>query len=297
MPNKNKRYSIYIWLIAAIDLLLLVGITWHGNFALLNPKGVVAAGEKRVTISAVLLMLIVVVPVLSAAFFIAHKYRADGSAEYRPNWDEDAKLQFFWWAFPGVIVICLGILTWKASHAFDPFRHLDSNVTPITIEVISLNWKWLFIYPKQNIATVNFIEFPAQTPVNFVLTSDAPMNSFWIPQLGGQMYAMAGMTTQLHLIADQSGEFGGSAAEINGKGFAGMRFAVKAVSDSEFDNWLKSVHAGQLSLDMNTYEQLAAPSTNNLPAFYGQVEPDLFNAIVQKYMSPDSRMAGMQANP
>jgi cytochrome o ubiquinol oxidase subunit 2 len=149
---------------------------------------------------------------------------------------------------------------------------------------VALQWKWLFIYPEQNIATVNFVEFPNSTPVNFQLTADAPMNSFWIPELGGQMYAMPGMSTQLHLMADRPGEFNGSAAEISGKGFSGMKFIAKATSQKDFDTWVKSVKQSSNMIDLSKYNKLAEPSENNPVITYASVEKDLYNSIIMKFM-------------
>ena len=293
MPrNKKQKFIFYLVLIFDIfAVAMLVKFFWPANltFALFQPAGFIAAQEKKVIITAVVLMLIVVVPVLTAAVIIARKYRVDNPthADYKPEWVGSAKLQFLWWAFPGSIIICLGILTWISSHALDPFKPLNSNVQPLTIEVVALQWKWLFIYPQQNIATVNFIEIPKDTPINFVLTADAPMNSFWIPQLSGQMYAMAGMSTQLHIIANQEGQYNGSAAEINGAGFSGMNFKVNAVSEIDFQNWAKAVQARKNNLDLQSYNNLAEPSRYNPEADYALIDQNLYNEIMQKYMAPN----------
>lgn len=299
--NKQKDHAAFFVAII-LDLLFLVLIVkffsgMHLNFALLEPKGTVAAQEKQVIITALLLMLIVVAPVLIAAVWVVRKYRVDNPAfeknDYQPEWTGNKKLQFLWWAFPGVIVIALGVLTWRGSHALDPYKPLASNAKPVTIEVVALQWKWLFIYPEQNLAAVNYVEFPANTPVNFVLTADAPMNSFWIPQLGSQIYAMAGMTTQLHLMASQAGEYRGEAAEINGAGFAGMTFTAKAVSNADFELWASGLRASSQALTLDEYNRLAAPSTDNPQAGYAAVDQNLYNDIIDKYMSPaGSSMSG-----
>jgi len=237
------------------------------------------------------LMLIAVVPVLTAAIVIARRYRADREdpVDYQPEWHGDKRLEILWWAFPGIIIILLGALTWRASHDLDPYKPIASKNPPITIEVVALNWKWLFIYPDQDIATVNYVEFPKDTPVNFVLTADAPMNSFWIPQLGTQIYAMAGMTTQLHLMASQEGDYSGQEMEINGTGYADMKFMAKAVSQAEFGDWLQRVHgSNQTGLSAAEYAKLVQPSIANPQAEYPSVDPTLFNGIIEKYMGPPS---------
>ncbi len=256
------------------------------NFTLFNPKGPIAAQQKSLIITAVLLMLIVVIPVFIMTFYISWKYRAHKKSKYTPNWDFSPKLEFIWWAFPAVIIILIAAMTWKSSHALDPYKPLESNVKPITIQVVALEWKWLFIYPEQNIATINFIEFPEKTPIHFELTADAPMNSFWIPQLGGQMYAMAGMTTQLNLEANEPGEFAGSAAEINGHGFSDMNFLAKAAPAADFETWIASIKQSAPSLSNKTYEDLALPSSNNSKTFYSSVENNLFDRVIMKYMAP-----------
>ena len=174
------------------------------HYSVLDPKGQIAADEKSLIITATLLMLIVVIPVIVLTLWFAWKYRASNtSATYLPNWSYSHRIEAVCWAVPCAIIVVLGVLTWKTTHQLDPFRPIDSKVKPITIEVVSLDWKWLFIYPEQHIATVNEIQFPAGTPVNFRITSDTVMNVFFIPQLGSQIYAMAGMQTQVNLIANE----------------------------------------------------------------------------------------------
>jgi len=258
-----------------------------GNVALLDPKGIVALKERNLIITAILLMLIVVVPVFVLAGVFAWRYRASNkSARFASDSGRHLKIKFLIWTIPTIIVVVLGTITWKTAHELDPFRALESNAKPITIQVVALRWKWLFIYPEQNIATVNFVEFPQNTPVHFELTADAPMNSFWIPQLGGQMYAMAGMTTQLNLMASEAGEFAGSAAEINGKGFAGMRFVAKSTTAQDFDSWVRSVKQTRNTLALADFDKLAEPSQNNPRTFYSSFDQNLFHSVMAKYMPP-----------
>lgn len=261
-----------------------------GIFALLEPKGVIAAEEKSLIIRAVSLMLIVVIPVFFMLFFFAWKYRAGGgSKKYSPHMD-NGFVALAIWAIPGTIIFILAGLIWQSTHRLDPYRPIDSEKEPVTVQVVALRWKWLFIYPKQGIASVNFLEFPENTPLNLELTADdAPMNSFWLPQLGGQMYAMTGMSTKLHLMANEEGVYQGSAAEISGQGFAGMRFAAKAVSEADFNSWTESVKASQKPLDASEYEKLIRPSENNQAEVYSSVEPDLYDSVIMKYMSPSQK--------
>ncbi len=257
--------------------------------ALLHPQGVVATQQFNLIIFATLLSLLVVIPVFILTIYIAWNYRASNTkATYMPAWDHNPRLEFIWWAIPSVIIILLAAITWKSSHDLDPFKPLASTTKPITIQVVALPWKWLFIYPEQQIATVNYVNFPEQTPVNFQITADAPMNSFWIPQLGGQIYAMAGMSTELHLMADGIGSYRGSSANLSGQGFSGMNFRAQAISNADFDSWVTSVKQSSLPLNYENYHQLAKPSENNVLARYGIVEPGLYHRIIMSYMAQEN---------
>jgi cytochrome o ubiquinol oxidase subunit 2 len=182
----------------------------------------------------------------------------------------------------------LSFITWQSTQALTPSKPLASANPTMTIQVVAEDWKWLFIYPAQHIATVNYVAFPKQTPVDFEITADAPMNSFWIPQLGGQIYAMAGMTTNLNLMASVNGNFRGSSANISGVGFAGMNFIAHASNATDFNNWVSSIQNGHQTLTTNSYDKLAAPSENNPVTAYSYVQPELFNFIIMKYMAPSS---------
>jgi len=278
---------------------LLVRYAATHNVAVLNPQGIIAHKEFSLLVTATLLMLIVVIPVFILTFVIAWKYRAGNTkAKYMPNWDHHHGLEFTWWAIPCALIFALSILNWNSSHDLDPYKALVSNKQPIQVEVVALDWKWLFIYPQQNIASVNFLQFPVDTPVNYTITSDAPMNSFWIPSLGGQVYAMSGMTTQLHLMANKIGDFEGSSANISGTGFAGMRFVARASSQADFDSWVAMVKGQDTPLNTTDYKNLAKPSENNPASYYSSVQSNLFDDILLKYMAPGSTvhngsMAGM----
>jgi cytochrome o ubiquinol oxidase subunit 2 len=176
----------------------------------------------------------------------------------------------------------------QSSNALDPYKPLRSNVPAITIDVVALDWKWLFIYPEQGIASVNLVEFPENTPIHFYLTADAPMNSFWVPQLAGQIMVMPGMTTQLNLAATQLGDFNGFSGNISGEGFAGMAFTARAVSLEDFDQWVSSVQASSTTLSQGMYSTLLLPSEYNAVAYYAPVDPNLFYSIQTKYMESSS---------
>jgi cytochrome o ubiquinol oxidase subunit II len=263
------------------------------NMTLLDPKGQVGLDERNLIITATLLMLLVVVPVIVMTFLFAWKYRASNQdAVYTPKWSHSTKIEIAVWTIPVLIIIALGYVTYKSTHALDPYKPLESDVKPVTIEVVALDWKWLFIYPEQGIATVNKIVFPAHTPINFKITSDAVMNSFFIPALGGQIYAMAGMQTKLHLIANQNAEMDGISANYSGAGFTGMKFKAIATSQEDFDAWVSEVKKAPKQLEQAEYAALSKQSQNNPVELYSSVTPNLFQIIVDKYegMNPGKPM-------
>src|ERR1700712_2425190 len=244
------------------------------NMSVLDPKGQVGADEKTLIITATLLMLVVVIPVIFLTVFFAWKYRATNTkAAYMPNWSYSHRIEAVVWAVPCAIILVLGTITWKTTHTLDPYRPLVSTVKPITIQVVSLDWKWLFIYPDQHIATINEIAFPANTPVNFKITSDTVMNVFFIPQLGSQIYAMAGMQTQVNLIANEQGVFDGLSTNFSGAGFPDMQFKAHATTPAEFDAWVAKVKASPNKLGLDNYNALAKPSEKDPVKYFSGVEP------------------------
>ncbi|HSW96374.1 MAG TPA: COX aromatic rich motif-containing protein [Candidatus Saccharimonadales bacterium] len=288
--------KLIILLLIAFDIVLFLWILLHGHaLSVLDPKGLIALKERNLILIAVSLGFLIIVPVLIILFSIAWKYREGNTkTKYAPDavntrWD-----QSILWVIPIIVMCILAVITWKTTHELDPYKPIVANAKPLTIQVIALRWKWLFIYPDQHIATVNYIRFPIHTPVNIELTADdAPMNSFWIPGLVGQMYAMTGMKTQLHFLSDTPGKFTGSAAEISGQGFAGMRFVAEATSEIEFNTWVQSVQQSSKPLDTKTYSQLLIPSENSLISMYAPVEKDLYNTIIMKYMEPAEKKKSM----
>ena len=276
----KKRYPRLFGLLPLFGMLLLGGC----NMTLLDPVGQIGVDEKNLIITATLLMLLVVVPVILMTLVFAWTYRASNkNATYAPKWSHSTKIEVVIWTVPILIIIALGVITYKSTHALDPYRPIESDVKPVTIEVVAMDWKWLFIYPEQGIATVNKIVFPANTPVNFRITSDTVMNSFFIPGLGGQIYAMAGMQTKLHLIANKNAELDGISANYSGAGFTGMKFKAIATSQADFDAWVSEVKASPKQLDTAEYEALTKPSQNNPVELYSSVKPNLFQTIIDKY--------------
>ena len=276
----KKRYPRLFGILPFLGMLLLSGCNW----TLLDPKGQVGIEQKNLILIATGLMLLVVVPVIIMTLAFAWKYRASNkAATYTPDWSHSTKIEAAVWIIPILIIIALGYVTYKSTHKLDPYRPLDSDVKPVQIDVVALDWKWLFIYPEQGIATVNKIVFPANTPVNFRVTSDAVMNSFFIPALGGQIYAMAGMQTRLHLIANEKAEMEGISANYSGAGFTGMKFKAISTSQEGFNAWVAEVKAAPKQLDQAEYDALTKPSQNNPVALYSAYEPNLFQKIVDKY--------------
>lgn len=282
------KYKLAFLLLVFIAIVVLIVVFLSGqNIAVLNPKGIVALRERNLILTAIILGLSVVIPIIILTFFIAWRYRdSNPSAKYTPDRQHSKLSELTWWAIPAVVIFILAIITLKNTHALDPYKPLDTTTKPLTIQVVALQWKWLFIYPEEDIASVNFVQFPANTPINFELTADAPMNSFWIPQLGGQMYAMAGMRTKLQLMSDTTGVFAGSAAEISGRGFAGMKFSAKATSRADFESWVNEVKESKEMLDLGEYNKLAKPSENNKVVYYTLNEEKLYDSIVMKFMEP-----------
>jgi len=286
----NKRPNLTLFILVFGLLALFVGLFAHSHtLAILDPKGIVALKERNLIYIATALMLIVVIPVFVMTFYIAWRYRAENTeATYMPEWDNNVFAEIVWWGLPCAIILILSVITWNSSHQLDPFRKLDSSVKPMTVQVVALQWRWLFIYPEQHIASVNLLQFPAGTPINFQITSDAPMNSFWIPQLGGQIYAMAGMNTQLSLMADTPGTYTGTSANLSGAGFANMNFTVKSLSQADFDRWVAQVQSLPSPLTSDTYAKLAQPSLDRTVITYGSSDQNLYNDIMMKFMEPQA---------
>jgi len=270
-----------------IGLLLLFGVVFLGgcsNILLFHPKGPIGDAERFVIIVAIALMLIVVIPVAVMDFLFPRKYRSTNpKATYMPKWSRSAKIEWVVWLVPAVIVTVLGTLVWHFTLHLDPYKPIDTGAKPVNIEVVSMDWKWLFIYPDRNIATVNQLVFPAGVPLSFRITSDSVMTSFFIPQLGSQIYAMAGMQTRLHLLADEPGTYLGQNQHFSGRGFAGMHFKAIAVSPKEYEAWVQKVKQSPDKLDPARYQELEKPSANYSVTLFSSVTTGLFDRTIRKY--------------
>lgn len=276
-----------------LALFFLVGIgaiVWFlkgTNIPVLDPAGIIGQKERNLIYVSLALALIVVVPVFSLLIIFAVRYReGNDKAKYSPNLDRNKLAETVWWLIPSAIILVLAIIAWNSSHTLDPYKPISSTEQPVNIQVVALDWKWLFIYPDQKVASVNTFTVPVNRPVKFDVTADAPMNSFWVPQLGGQIYAMPGMSTQLNLMATRYGVFNGSSANISGVGFSGMTFTAKATSESDYNKWLNKLSNSPNQLNIASYDKLSQPSQNNSVAFYSNAQQGLYNAIIDKYMMP-----------
>ncbi len=285
--SKKKKRSPYkfvsLLLSAGLVALILGLLVRRSTFPVLNAAGPIAAGQQELLIKASVLMLIVVIPVLTLTFYFAFRYReSNKKATYRPNWDHSLFAEATWWTVPTLLIIALSVMTWRGTFALDPYKPLISENKTLRVQVVALDWRWLFIYPDQNVALINELRLPVDTPVRFDITADAPMNSFWVPQLGGQVYAMPGMGTRLHLKADRTGSYYGSSANISGKGFSGMNFRAEVTDEAEFDAWAKSA-ALEKPLTHELYAQLAKPSTDKTITSFGSPDHGLYTDIIGKF--------------
>jgi cytochrome o ubiquinol oxidase subunit II len=259
----------------------------HGAAGVLDPQGPVASAERLILLNATAIMLVVVVPVIIMTLAFAWWYRASNKrALYAPEWAYSGHLELVVWSIPTMVVILLAGVMWTSSHLLDPARRLPSDADPIRIEVVSLDWKWLFIYRDLQIASINELVVPSETPIEFMLTSATVMNSFFVPQLGSQIYTMPGMTTFLTLMADRPGDYAGLSAQFSGDGFSDMRFVVHAVPAADFQSWLERTRGAGTALDAATYAQLARTGTSTQAQTYGGVDPMLFEHIVKTTVQP-----------
>jgi cytochrome o ubiquinol oxidase subunit 2 len=267
----------------AIGLVLLTSGCSFIEAPVLNPKGPVALAERDILFRALAIMMIVVVPVFVMTFWFAWRYRASRlKAHYEPEW-ESSTLDMATWIVPALIVASLGVHVWLSTHALDPYKPLQSPDKPVEIQAVAQDWKWLFIYPNEGIASVNELAFISKAPVSLKITSDTVMNSFYIPALAGQIYAMAGMQTRLNLSASEPGRFVGRNTQYSGRGFSDQHFIAIAKTPAEFENWVTQVRQSPQKLDAATYAALAKPSAAHPVTYYSGVEPGLFDAIIRKY--------------
>lgn len=256
---------------------------WPGHVGVLDPQGPIGAAQRMILFNATSIMLAVVIPVIVLTLAFAWWFRARNTrAVYRPEWSYSGAIELVVWSIPALVVMFLGGMAWISSHDLDPPRPIASSRPPLDVQVVSLDWKWLFIYPTEGVATVNQLVVPTGTPLHFSITSATVMNSFFIPQLGSQIYAMAGMTTRLNLLADRPGTFPGLSAQFSGGGFSDMRFDTVATSPEQFSEWVRRTRSGQDKLDETSYQALIKPGTIGKPIVYADVLPGMFETIIRK---------------
>ncbi len=283
-----KRKFLIGILAISIAAIGIVTVLVSENALVVHPKGIIAQNELELIITNVILMLIIIIPTYILLFAIVWKYCIKNeTANYDPDHSYGAIGELIMWGVPSIIVLVMAIVTWKATHELNPYKPLESEIKPLTVQVVALDWKWLFIYPEQGIATLNYLSIPERTPIHFKLSADGtPMNSFWIPQLSGQIYSMTGMTTQLYLMADGPGTYDGKAVEINGEGYADMTFKARSSSQKDFEDWIAQVKKSPLHLTQDIYDDLVKPSVNKSVILFSEVESNLYHKIIQKYMYP-----------
>jgi cytochrome o ubiquinol oxidase subunit II len=295
LQHRTRRPALLRWPITGASLLT----TSCQPAGVLDPRGPIASAERLLLINSTAIMLVIVVPVILATLAFAWWYRSSNARAGRsPDESYEGRTEFVVWSIPALTVILLSGVIWIGAHQLDPRAPIRANADPLRVDVVALDWKWLFIYPDQGIAAVNQLVIPAGTPVNFRLTSATVMNSFFIPQLGSQIYAMGGMTTHLNLLADQPGEYPGISAMFSGDGFSDMRFIAKVVPAGDFEGWIKGVRGSGPTLDDAGYAELAKPSKAVPPATYRSVDPKLFERIMERTVSGSEKTdAGAARRP
>ncbi|MVA25206.1 ubiquinol oxidase subunit II [Agrobacterium vitis] len=286
-----KKFPILSSLLL-LPMLLLSGC----NMVVMSPAGDIAAQQRDLVVFATVLMLIIIVPVILLTFFFAWKYRSSNtSAVYLPDWNHSTKIEILIWSAPVAIILVLGTVTWISTHKLDPYRPLEridaertipADVKPLTVEVVALDWKWMFIYPDLGIATVNELAAPVDVPINFKITAQSVMNSFYIPALAGQIYAMPGMQTKLHGVINKEGVYDGFSANYSGAGFSNMRFKFHGLSDQGFADWVAQVKAKGTALNRDAYIKLEKPSEKDPVRYFASADKDLFNAIINMCVDP-----------
>ncbi len=284
--SSSRRVQPFIYIVVS-----LLGVGFYAGIAYLitktdvfNPAGVVAHQEKDLIIFTTALGMAVVIPVFIMLFAFSWKYREGNTkATYRPNASSNRFLETLWWGIPIAIITVLGVVAVVSSHQLDPRKTVASDQQPIRVQVVTLQWRWLFLYPDYHVASLDKLTFPEKTPVDFELTADAPMSTFWIPKLGGQIYTMPGMSSRLSLMADHTGDFRGTNTNINGTGYASMDFTASAVSNSDFHNWVTAATQAE-PLTTVGYSKLAQPSHDNVVKDFSLPDAGLYDTIIGKYM-------------
>jgi cytochrome o ubiquinol oxidase subunit II len=294
----SRRWKPLPLIGSLLALPLLVGCSG----GVLEPQGPIGAADAKIMLNALAIMLVIVVPTIAAALIFAWWFRASNTrARYQPEFVYSGGIEMVVWGIPILVILFLGGVIWIGSHDLDPFKPIASPSKPVEVQVVSLDWKWLFIYPDEGVASVNELVVPAGVPVHFSLTSASVMNMFFVPQLGTMVATMPGMITQLHLAADKPGEFFGQSAQYSGAGFSDMNFVARAVPQDAFAQWVATAKQSGATLDRASYMTLSTQSANVRPFTYRGVEPSLFNAVVTQELppgpGPNAQQSGAAVRP
>ena len=293
--SKNVRTikKILSALLAIPALLLLSGC----NLVVMNPSGDIAIQQRDLIITSTVLMLLIIVPVIALTLFFAWKYRESGKAEdYDPEWHHSTRLEMVIWSAPVAIILMLGTVTWISTHRLDPYRPLEridenrqvtAETKPITVEVVAMDWKWLFFYPELGIGSVNEFAAPVDVPINFKITGTTAMNSFFVPALAGHIYAMGGMQTKLHAVINKEGVYDGFSANFSGPGFSHMRFKFHGLSQQGFDQWVAKAKESGKGFGRQEYLEFAKPSEREPVQYFASVDPELYSAILNRCVEPN----------
>ncbi|AVA19851.1 ubiquinol oxidase subunit II [Rhizobium sp. LEGMi198b] len=295
MPRLSKIFSR----LSVLPLILLLS---GCNMVVMAPSGDIAVQQRDLIVVSTVLMLLIIIPVIFLTLFFAWKYRqSNTTAPYNPDWHHSTRLELVIWSAPLAIIIALGAVTWISTHQLDPYRPLDrvaagkpvtTTTRPLNVEVVALDWKWLFFYPDLGIATVNEMAAPVDAPINFKITASSVMNSFFIPALAGQIYAMPGMETKLHAVINKPGEYQGLSANYSGAGFSHMRFKFHGLSQADFDQWVQKVKSQGSTLGRPEYLTLAKPSEREPVRYYNSVDDGLYDAILNMCADPSKMCMG-----
>jgi cytochrome o ubiquinol oxidase subunit 2 len=289
----KRVFLVSVPIVVAICLIALFYVlVKDAKIDVLQPAGDIAQAQRGIILFTVALSAVVVIPVFTLLAFISIKYRAGNKkATYSPEWGENKWLEGLWWGIPILIIGILGVVIYQTSHSLDPYKPIAGD-DQLEVQVVALRWKWLFIYPEQNVVTLNHLPLPIDRPVHFTMTADAPMSAFWIPALGSQVYAMNGMESQLHLKPTKLGEYTGYTTNINGEGYAKMTFETRVMNSADFDTWSADASEAPDSMTMRTYEELAKPKSDPSEKTYRLANAKLFEMIVERYGHSHSAHGG-----